>query len=566
MVVLFLVSSIFDLAGIGLIAPYVSLVIDPLALDGTLGQIVDYFNLPREQHALLIIIGFLLVGIFLIKSVFSILANYIIIRFGQFRQQKLRSFLMLAYQSMPYTEYLRRNSSEYINSIQMLTMQYAVSVLTPLMRMLSDGVVAVVILVFLAYVNTLALVLLAGLFATMVLGYDRFFRRELSSYGERAIHANLEVIQGVHEGLEGLKEIRILGKEEYFHDKVKTGSENYATNFIKSTLISTAPRYLIELVLILFIVSFVLITLKTGGDIKTIAPVMALFAVAALRLLPMINTFSSGLTHLRVNLHSVENLYKDLQSIDEGQEEEKFEKNESESFRRLELTNVQFHYPNSEQWVLNDISIEILKGESIGFIGSSGSGKTTLVDVLLGLLEPQCGTIDYNAQPLNDCLKNWRSQIAYLPQQVFLIDNTLRCNVALGVNEENIDEIRLQDALDKARLVDVAEQLPQGVNTLLGERGVRLSGGQRQRVALARAFYHGRDILVLDEATSALDNETEQEIVEEIQRLKGYKTMIVIAHRLSTLKHCDRIYKIEQGKIVDYGPAEKMLAEKKANG
>ena len=162
------------------------------------------------------------------------------------------------------------------------------------------------------------------------------------------------------------------------------------------------------------------------------------------------------------------------------------------------------------------------------------------------------------------CLDEWRSQIAYIPQQVFLIDNTLRCNVALGVAEEHIDEVRLQDALKKARLAEVAVQLPQGINTLLGERGVRLSGGQRQRVALARAFYHGRDILVLDEATSALDNETEWEIVEEIKRLKGQKTMIVIAHRLSTVQNCDRVYRIEQGKIIDYGTPEKMLAVNQA--
>ena len=563
-VMLFLTSSILDLAGIGLIAPYVSLVIDSSALDGMLSQIVDYANLPRDQRKLLIIIGCLLVGIFLVKSAVSIWANYIIIRFGQYRQQELRSYLMHAYQGMPYTKYLLRNSSEYINSIQLLTMQYAHNVLTPLMRMLGEGVVAVVILIFLAYTHAPALALLAGLFATTVIGYDRLFRRNLRSYGERATHANAAVIQGVHEGLEGLKEIRILGKEEHFHDKVKTESENYATNYIKSHLISSAPRYLIEFLLILFIVTLVIITLESGGEISGIAPVLALFAVAALRLLPMVITFSHGLTQLRYNRHVVENLYGDLQSIEKYREQEKTKKTCDESFQKLLLTNVQFHYPNTDQCALDCINLEIKAGESIGLIGSSGSGKTTLVDVLLGLLEPQQGTLMYNGKSLYSCLDEWRSQIAYLPQQVFLIDNTLRCNVALGVAEEHIDEVRLQDALKKARLAEVAVQLPQGINTLLGERGVRLSGGQRQRVALARAFYHGRDILVLDEATSALDNETEWEIVEEIKRLKGQKTMIVIAHRLSTVQNCDRVYRIEQGKIIDYGTPEKMLAVNQA--
>ena len=203
--------------------------------------------------------------------------------------------------------------------------------------------------------------------------------------------------------------------------------------------------------------------------------------------------------------------------------------------------------------------MEITAGQSIGLIGPSGSGKTTLVDLLLGLLDPQEGEACFNGKPLKECLREWRAQIAYLPQQVFLVDDTLRRNVALGVAEAEIDNDRLQEALRQARLWELVEHLPQGLDTMLGERGVRLSGGQRQRVALARAFYHHREILVMDEATSALDNETEREIVEEIQRLKGSKTMIVIAHRVTTVQHCDWIYKLENGRIIASGPPEQML-------
>ena len=220
-----------------------------------------------------------------------------------------------------------------------------------------------------------------------------------------------------------------------------------------------------------------------------------------------------------------------------------------------------FFYPDSKNNALENISLEIHAGESIGFIGPSGSGKTTLLDALLGLFEPQKGVIEYNSRNIKNNLKEWQSQIAYIPQEIFLIHGSLRHNVALGINEEDIDDNRLNESLRQARLSDMVENLPEGVNTILGERGIRFSGGQRQRVALARAFYHGRNILVMDEATSALDSETEKEIVSEIERLKGNKTMIVIAHRLTTLKHCDRIYKLQDGKIVNMGSYSEIIGE-----
>ena len=208
---------------------------------------------------------------------------------------------------------------------------------------------------------------------------------------------------------------------------------------------------------------------------------------------------------------------------------------------------------------LQDITLQIRSGESVGLVGPSGAGKTTLVDVLLGLLEPQAGSITFNGLSLQEGLLEWHSQAAYLPQQVFLIDNTLKRNVALGMQDDMIDETRIHQAINQAMLSELLEQLPYGIETILGERGIRLSGGQRQRVALARAFYHRRSVLVMDEATSALDDSTEKEIVEEIKRLKGQKTMIVIAHRLSTVQHCDRIYRLEQGKIVEEGSPQQVL-------
>lgn len=562
MILMFLGLSILDLAGLSLIVPYVSLVLDPNSLDGTLGRVVELASLPKDRDATLITLGSVLVAIFLIKTMAAIWANRSIIRFCQQQQIRLRSFLMQAYQNMPYTDYLHRNSSEYIHGIQQLAAQFSNGVVVTLLRMLSDSIVALIIIVYLAWINCLALMLMVGLFGSLALGYDRIFRRSLHTYGQRANDASVKLVKGINEGIEGFKEIRILGKELHFHSMVRTGAEEYATNAVRSQVIASAPRFLLELMLISFVVLLVFITLNFGGNLQTLGPMLALFGIASLRLLPSINNLSNGLIQLRTNRHAVSKLYDDLKQIQasDGQIRKQISnKRVIEPFATLRIDNIHFRYANASRKAIEGISLEIKAGESIGFIGTSGSGKTTLVDVILGLLEPQKGKIFYNDKPLHEALEQWRSHVAYLPQQIFIIDNTLKCNVALGVPENEIDDARLQEALRQASLAEVADQLPQGMNTMLGEHGVRLSGGQRQRVALARAFYHGRDVLVMDEATSALDNETEHEIIGEIQQLKGRKTMIIIAHRLSTVEHCDRICRLEKGKIVCSGSPQEVL-------
>ncbi|MEK9762474.1 MAG: ABC transporter ATP-binding protein, partial [Deltaproteobacteria bacterium] len=392
--------------------------------------------------------------------------------------------------------------------------------------------------------------------------YDRLFRRRMREYGQRLNLAAREMVQGIHEGLEGLKEIRILGREDHFHQMLRRGAERASFSERRYLLIQQAPRYLLEAVLVLFVVLLVLFTLRSEAAADKLLGTLGLFGVAAIRLMPMASQLAATLTTLRFQRDAVSRLYADVQQLStQGSIIQRQSNAATSQFLKLQLKDVGYRYPNTRQDALRDLDLEIRAGESIGLIGPSGSGKTTLVDVLLGLLEPQTGTLEYNGHPLQVTLSEWRSQVAYLPQQVFLIDNSLRCNVALGEAESEIEESRLQEALRQARLSELVEQLPQGVNTILGERGVRLSGGQRQRVALARAFYHGRSVLVMDEATSALDNETEREIVAEIQRLKGQKTMIVIAHRLSTVQHCDRIYRLEHGRIVEVGTPQEVLSE-----
>lgn len=562
LVLLFLGSSLLDLVGIGLIGPYIALVIDPQALDGRLGNVIAALGLPREPHAALILIGLLLLGVFLLKAVAAIWVQHSILRFSQKQLVRLQSTLMRSYQSLPYTEFLRRNSSEYVHAIGNLVTTYSIVVQIGL-RTLSDSIVALVILGLLAWHNAPALALLFALLLTVILGYDRLFRRHLAHYGEQVNKGCTSMYRGVHEGIEGLKEIRILGKEEHFHRMVHEGAQRSARFSTRAEMIKFAPRYLLELTLVTFVVTLVQLALFMGHNLQALVPTLGMFGLAALRLMPSANTLSISLINLRYHRDTVSRLHRNLQAVANPLREARNPPVETATneFRSLSLAHVQFTFPNARQPALRDLSLIIRAGESIGLIGPSGSGKTTLVDVLLGLLEPQAGEIRYNDRPMRESLATWRAQVAYLPQQVFLIDDTLRRNVALGLDDQEIDENRIAEALRQARLADLVTDLPDGSDTIIGERGIRLSGGQRQRVALARAFYHNRNILLMDEATSALDKDTEREIVEEIRRLKGRKTLIVIAHRLTTVQHCDRIYRLQSGRIVEAGTYGEVLGE-----
>lgn len=538
-----------------MIGAYVALVVDTNALSGTsLAQLFATIGLSTEPQDLLVILGLGLIAVFVLKAAGAILINRSILLFSFKRGVQIRAFLMSSYQSLPYTEYLRRNSSEYIYAIHGLTGQFQ-GIMQSVLRLISEGLVGIAILIFLALNSGSILGLVVILLGGMILIYDRIFRRNIREYGRLANKHATRMVQGIHEGVEGLKEIRILNKEKYFHRTVTDNAKGYSEVHVKSQVIRTAPRYLLELILVAFVVLLVLGTLSLGQDLKALVPTLGIFGVAALRLMPAANAMNNSLMQLRFGRHATSLLYADLKQLEQrpaSTAKQTVSKN-PEPFQTLILQNVRFAYPNAKQSALNEVSLTIHAGESIGLVGPSGSGKTTLVDVLLGLLEPQLGKIQYNYQPMQEKVAEWRAHVAYLPQQVFLIDNTLRCNVALGVPEEEINEQSLSDAIQKARLSELVQELPDGVETIIGERGIRLSGGQRQRVALARAFYHGRSVLVMDEATSALDYETEHEIVEEIKQLKGQKTIIVIAHRLTTVQPCDRIYRLDKGKIVEQG-------------
>jgi ABC-type multidrug transport system fused ATPase/permease subunit len=360
-----------------------------------------------------------------------------------------------------------------------------------------------------------------------------------------------------------LKEIRVLGIGDYFYHRVKNSATRYSRLYTLASVLTSTPRNLLELVLVYFVVILVIVTVFYGGNVALLIPTLGMFGVASLRLLPAFSVFSSGIISLRFSRNSVSSLYNDLSHLRSIKSiTDNINETDGKPFQSLCLSNVSYYYPGAKHNSLDKVSLKFNAGEKIGVIGTSGSGKTTLIDMLLGLIAPSSGSISYNKAALPGDLARWQAQVAYLPQEVFLTDDTLRHNIALGVENEKIDNDSLNQAINQSHLQDLVTRLPQGVNTYLGEKGIKLSGGQRQRIALARAFYHGREILIMDEATSALDSETEHKIMEEIKTLCYDKTLIIIAHRMSTLRYCDRIIQMENGNIVSEGSYTTMIKRK----
>lgn len=557
---LFFFASLLDLLGIGLLAPYVTLLSNQ-DKSGILYQTLSKYDIQASSEDLLIYGGILLFFVFAFKTVCAIFVNTAILSFSFGEGARLRSRLMRSYQNMPYATYIERNSSEYVYHIETLANKFSQGFLQSLLRTTSESILLLIVFSFLAWKNFPILVLLSVVFGGAVFIYDRCFRNRVTNYGRLINGHSTKMLQSIHEGLEGFKEVRILGKEDYFLKSVIYNAKNTGSLNTKLQVIGVAPRQLLELLLVTFIVSFVFLSFALDQSVASLLPTLTIFGAAAIRVVPSINQIALGITNIRSDLHSIHLLCADIENL---KDEEFLDLNKEStkkdvSFESIELRNVEFSYSGAKKKSLNGISLKIKRGECIGVIGSSGAGKTTLIDVLLGLLEPQKGNVFLNGSKLNENFGTLRKQIAYLPQQIFLIDNTLKANIALGVKEEDIDEKKVYSAIEQVHLTELVAGLANGLETIVGERGIQLSGGQRQRVALARAFYHSRNVLVMDESTSALDNETEREILQQMKELKGVKTMLVIAHRVTTLQHCDRIYRLAHGSIQEELTYEELL-------
>ena len=540
-----------DLASIGLIVPYVTLIANPEQFkQSLLFELYQNLGLSLEIPDLMLSMGLLLIFVFLIKAGTAILINYVLLKFCHGQSVALRALLMRAYQKLPYVEYVDKNSSQYIHNIN-LADKFATGTLLSMLRIVCDGIVIVAIVVFLGITDILALILLGILLVTLSLSYDIFFKSKIKGYGITANTSSIKVLKSIQEAMTGLKEVRVLKKEEYFFTTMHESAKQFADVSVKTSMINLTPRFLLEIIMICFVVLLVLSALLTGKHLSELLPLLSMFGIASIKLVPTTTSIISGLSKMRFYRDAVRLVYKDVINVSKMVEPGDYEISRKDlAFKSFSLHNVEFKYSNTNEPAIKDLSLKINKSDIVGFIGTSGAGKTTLIDVILGLLKPQKGELFHNDILLDEkTVADWRSLVAYLPQDVFLLDDTLERNIALGVFDNDIDKKKVMESIEKARLTDMISNLPFGIKTLVGERGVKVSGGQKQRISLARAFYHEREVLVMDESTSALDTGTEQEIVEDIKRLKGEKTIIVIAHRLTTLQHCNAIYRLDGGRL-----------------
>jgi len=563
---LFLFSSLLDVVGLGLIVSYIQLIVSPENInEGYIYDIQEFFGVHQPHNEILTTLGASLLLVFLIKAVFGIYVENKLIIFGELQRSLLQSKLMWAYQHISFLDFLSKNTSYYINLINTSTYFHGTAVRTAL-KLLSNSIITIAVLIMLMLTSPIVSLLMILFLGTLVGSYSYFLKNRIVESSQLNQKYSENMIKAINEGMHGYKEIRILGKETFFHDKVKENSNNVARVQGNYQTLIMVPRYLLEFIIITALVISVLVSIKFGSDLQLLAPTFALFGVAAIRLLPMMNFYSEGINRLRYSRYYVSLLYNDVSKLKRYKAiKEKESTENSDLFMHITLKNTSFIYLGTQHHAIDDISMTIKAGEAIGIIGASGSGKTTLINTILGLIEPQSGNILYNNLPLNNNIHKWHKHVAYLPQDSFITDDSVRHNVALGIEDSKIDDSHVYQSLRKASLDDLIEQLPDDINTILGENGMRLSGGQRQRIVLARAFYHNRDVLIMDESTSALDNATEREVVNEIQKLKGSITLIVIAHRMSTIEHCDRIYLLENGKIIDQGNYKHIVRDKTLN-
>ncbi|MEA5497260.1 ABC transporter ATP-binding protein [Limnoraphis robusta Tam1] len=585
LLILFTFVSSLEVIGIGLIGPFISLASNPDAViqqNDWIRWIYNQLGLTQASQ-MVALIGSVVILIFCFKSFMSWSIQSYIFKYSYIQRGRLVSKLMRSYLDAPYTFYLTKNSAHLIDHVVGETTKFANSVLSTLLSSTANLFTLIAISILLCIASPLAVVSLVFMVAPLVLLFN-LFREKMQFWGKELYEANLGMIRSVNHGLGAFKETRVIGCGSYFEEDCGTQAERFANASIGFYAFKLSPRYISEAMLVIFLVGFTSVSLFLNQNMEELTSTLSIFALASIRLIPAFSNLASGLSSLKNSSYALNQLYSDLKELenienDKNQELEdrsnlvqKLEHQqvikEDKSFRfnhQVVLEQVTYSYPNASEIALEKISLTLEKGKSIAFIGKSGAGKTTLADVILGLLTPQSGDIQVDGQSIYSNLRLWQNLIGYIPQSIFLTDDTIERNIAFGVPDHLINSERLDKAIQGAQLKDVIDNLPDGVKTRVGERGVRLSGGQRQRVGIARALYHERDILVLDEATSALDNETESLVTEAIQSLSGSKTMIIIAHRLTTVQDCDWIYRMEKGKIIQSGSYREVILGHHAN-
>lgn len=548
--ILIVIGSGLELLGVSAILPLVNLVTNPELIETTpwLRGIGVRFGLSSINDYI-ITMAVILIFIYIIKNIYLIIMYDLQYRFTYNNQRRIAVRLMKSYMSQGYLFHLSKSSAELMRNINVDVLQFFTTVLN-ILQLATEFLTCIALACFLAFqdfVTTMLIMLIISIFLCI---FYIIFKNYSFKLGKRNRKVSAKLNQSMLQAFEGIKETKVFNKEVYFTQQYDNAYMEYSNVIRKQNLMGIIPKPIIESVSICGLLSVLAVRICLEGNAESFVPMLSVFAVSAFRMLPSFNRITSYMNSIQFNKASVDAVYEDLREIEKLLEE--YEKDQEDFLaiqlkRDLKLTDVTFSYPDTDKPVLNRINFTIPCDSTVALIGASGAGKSTLADIIMGLLPPQSGTVRADDIDVYQHMHAWHKVLGYIPQTIYLIDDTIARNIAYG--DTDVDEKRLRQAVKEAQLEGFISQLPDGIDTVVGERGVRLSGGQRQRIGIARALYRNPSILILDEATSALDNDTEAAVMEAINSLQGKKTMLIIAHRLTTIRDCDLIYEVKDGGV-----------------
>lgn len=545
------IGSGLELMGVSVILPVIDGIMDPdkMLEEPIYRWIYDTLHFSSlAPLILLLLISMILV--YVIKNAFLIFMYNSQYKFIFENQRVLADRMVKCYMSQPYLFHVSKSSAELLRNINKDTGDFF-GALQAGIKLLTELMVCLVLGVYLLIMDKTITISVVALLGIMLFLSMKVYKKYLLIMGDRNRYYEMTLNKWVQQAFGGIKEAKILNKEQFFYNKYDEAYRGHAKSEYSYHTLITIPKPMIETICICGMLGAIAIKFWRGANITYFVPIISIFAIAAFRLLPSFNRITEYMGTIMYQKSAINSIYNDLKEVDElnkikNQNQKKVHPLTFDTAVRME--DLSFRYPRAEKDVISHLNLTIEKKSSVAFIGQSGAGKTTLADILLGLLEPTAGTVTVDGTNIFDNLNGWHKIIGYIPQNIYLMDDTIRNNIAYGEDEGSIDEERVEYAVEQAQLSELIGELEEGLDTQIGEMGVRLSGGQRQRIGIARALYHNPEILVLDEATSALDNETEKAVMESIEALHGKMTLVIIAHRLSTIKNCDYIYEIGNGK------------------
>ncbi len=565
LMIMLLTMAILDMIGVASIMPFITVLSNPNIIESNFllkfmyekSSLVGVNNLSE----FIIVLGISVFFILVLSLTFKGLTTYAQLRFIQMREYSIGKRLMHGYLGQPYSWFLNRNSADFGKTILSEVNLVIIQALTPMISLIANGALVIAIFLLLVIVDPVMALFISFTFGLAYWFLYKIVKNYLKVIGQERLKVNQLRFTSVSEAFGAGKEVKLGGLENVYINRFAETSKIFAKHQASAQVLSQVPRFVIEAIGFGGIILVILYYLSKTNNFTNALPLIALYAFAGYRVLPALQKIYNSATQLRFAGPALDNLYNELKSFKSKMKFENVKPLQIE--KSICLKNIIFNYPNAEQASLKDISLEISARTTVGLVGSTGSGKTTTADIILGLLDPQSGTLEVDGNVINNKnKKSWQKTIGYVPQHIYLSDDSIIANIALGINLNDINYESIERAAKVANLHEfIVNELPLGYKTIVGERGIRLSGGQRQRLGIARALYHNPKVLVLDEATSAMDNITEKVIMDAINKLRVDTTIIIIAHRLTTIKNCEVIFLLDKGELKNRGTFNELIED-----